>query len=161
MKEMISEEYYKSLMGLYVPDYLPHKDYSPLIPYVKYQGYKKNVLNFFVPNKYNGWDVYIKFVEWDEVVEDTSYDAVESSRLLLWGANLQLHCSCPAYLYYGHNYVLTTKSAAIVPEERFPTIRNPNLKGGLCKHQIRVMKTLPFHLGDMARAITETRSKLK
>jgi hypothetical protein len=57
------------------------------------------------------------------------------------------------------NYILTTKDAAIVPETRFPSIRNPQLKGGMCKHLIRSMKVLPFHLGDIAKAIKETREQ--
>lgn len=154
---VLDEEYYKDLMKLYVPGYLPHKDYSPLIPFVKYDGHKGNTMRFFVPNKFNGWNTYIRFIEWYEVLNDREYNSVESARLLLWGANLQLHCGCPAFLFYGHEYVLTQIDAAIVPEDRFPTIRNPNLKGGLCKHLTRTMKVTPFHLGDLARVIKEQR----
>lgn len=154
---MLDEEYYKPLMNLYVPGWMPHKDYSPLIPYVKYDGFKGNTLRFFVPNKYNGWNTYIRFVEWYDVLNDREYNATESARLLLWGGNLQLHCGCPAYLFYGMQYILTQKDAAIVPEERYPTIRNPNLKGGLCKHLTRTLKVFPFHLGDIAHMIKEQR----
>ena len=158
--EILSEAYYKELMGLYVKGWMPHNDYSPLIKMVRYEGYKNNTLKFFVPNKYNGWNTYVRFSEWDDVIKDTEYNAVESSRLLLWGANLQLHCGCPAYLFWGMNYILTQKDSAIFPEDRFPTIRNPHLKGGLCKHLTRTLKVLPFHLGDIARAITEQRTKI-
>lgn len=157
---ILDEEYYKDLMKLYVPGHLPYKDYSPLVPFVRYEGYKGSTMRFFVPNRFNGWSTYVRFVEWGEVVDDREYDAVESARLLLWGANLQFHCGCPAYLFYGMNYILTQKDAAIVPENRFPSIRNPNLKGGLCKHGIRTMKVLPFHLGDMARAIAAQRKAI-
>ncbi len=154
---ILDEEYYKGLMKLYVPGWMPHKDYSPLIPFVKTDGHKGDTMRFFVPNKYNGWHTYVRFMEWHEVVNDRDYDATESARLLLWGGNLQLHCGCPAYLFWGMNYILTQKDAAIVPEDRFPTIRNPNLKGGLCKHLTRTLKVLPFHLGDMSRLIREQR----
>ncbi len=156
---VLNEEYYKSLMALYVPHWMPHKDYSPLIPFVRFDGYKGNTLRFFVPNRYNGWQTYVRFTEWNEVLDDREYNATESARLLLWGGNLKVHCGCPAYLFWGMNYILTTKDAAIVPETRFPSIRNPNLKGGLCKHLTRTLKVLPFHLGDMSRAIKQQREK--
>lgn len=156
---ILDEEYYKQLMATYVPGWLPYNDYSPLIPYVKYDGHKGNTFRYFVPNRFNGWNTYIRFVEFSDVVNDREYNAAESSRLLLWGGNLQLHCGCPAYLFYGMNYILTTKDAAIVPEKRFPSIRNPQLKGGMCKHLIRSMKVLPFHLGDIARAVKEAREE--
>lgn len=157
---VLDEEYYQSLMKLYVPNWLPHNDYSPLIPFVKYDGHKGNTMRFFVPNKYNGWNTYVRFEEWWDVINDREYNAVESARLLLWGANLKLHCGCPAYLFWGHQYILTTKDAAIVPEDRFPDIRNPQRKGGLCKHLTRSLKVLPFHLGDMARIIKEQRTAI-
>lgn len=154
---ILREEYYQDLMKKFDPNWLPHKDYSPLVPFVKYSGHKGNTMKFFVPNKYNGWHTYIRFNEWSEVRDDRDYDAVESSRLLLWGANIKVHCGCPAYLFWGYNYILTQKDAAIIPEDRAPVVRNPNLKGIACKHLIRTLKVLPFHLGDIARSITEQR----
>lgn len=157
---VLDEMYYKDIMKLYVPGYLPYNDYSPLIPFVKYDGQQKNTMRYFVPNKYNGWNTYFRFMEWESVLEDREYNANDAARLLLWGANIRVHCPCPAYLFFGMNYIMTQHDAAIIPENRFPSIRNPNLKGGLCKHQIRSAKTLPFHLGDMARAIKLQRAAL-
>jgi hypothetical protein len=157
---VLDEEYYKDLMKQFDPNWLPHKDYSPLIPMVRYDGHKLGTMRFFVPNKYNGWQTYIRFNEWQEVLDDREYNANESARLLLWGANLRVHCGCPAYLFWGYNYILTQKDAAIIPEDRYPNIRNPNLKGIACKHLVRTLKVLPFHLGDMARAIKLQRANI-
>ena len=154
---VLDEEYYKDIMTEINPNNLPYKDYAPLIPFVKYVGTKKNNMKFFVPNKYNGWNTYIQFVEWMEQVNDASLTANEAARLLLWGANIRVHCPCPAYKFYGSQYILTQLDAAIIPEKRYPHIRNPNLKGIVCKHLNRCLKTLPFHLGDMASAIKEQR----
>jgi hypothetical protein len=157
---MLDEEYYQDLMRAFDPNWLPHKDYSPLIPFVRASGHKGNTMRFFVPNKYNGWNTYIRFEEWHEQVNDRDLTAPEAARLLLWGANLRVHCGCPAYLFWGYNYILTQKDAAIVPETRFPTIRNPNLRGIACKHLVRTLKVLPFHLGDMAHAIKQQRDRI-
>ena len=157
---MLDEMYYKQFMQKVDPNWLPHKDYSHLIPFVRYNGHKSNIMRFFVPNKYNGWVTYIKFPEWWDQVHDPSLTAPEAARLLLWGANLQVHCGCPAFLFWGMNYILTQKDAAIVPEDRFPHIRNPQLKGIVCKHLNRTLKVLPFHLGDMAKVIKSQRAEI-
>jgi hypothetical protein len=157
---VLDEMYYQQFMQKIDPHWLPHKDYSHLIPLVRYTGTKGNIMRYFVPNKYNGWLTYIKFPEWGEQVKDMSLTAPEAARLLLWGANLQLHCGCPAYLFWGMNYILTQTDSAIVPETRYPHIRNPNLKGIVCKHLNRTLKVLPFHLGDMASAIKSQRKEL-
>jgi hypothetical protein len=156
---VLDEEYYKDIMKKVDPNWLPHKDYSPLIPYVRYVGTKGNIMKFFVPNKYNGWNTYIQFVEWHEQVDDMDLTAPEAARLLLWAGNIRVHCPCPAYKFWGMQYIMTKKKAAIIPEVRYPHIRNPNLKGVVCKHLNRTLKVLPFHLGSMASAVKEQRKK--
>ena len=156
----LNEMYYKEMMAKIIPGWLPHRDYSHLIKSVTYRGNVGNTMRFFVPNKYNGWFTYIRFPEWDEQVRDTSITAVEAARLLLWGANLKLACSCPAQLFWGYQYILTQQDASIIPEMRPPIKRNPHLKGLCCKHLKRTLKVMPFHLGDMAGAIKNARSKL-
>ena len=158
--QILNEMYYKTMMTKVDPNWLPHKDYSHLIPYVKYQGTNGNTQRYFVPNHYNGWMTYIRFEEWYDQVQDMSLNAVEAARLLFWGANIKVHCGCPAFLFWGHEYVATMNDAAIVPETRFPHVRNPYLKGICCKHLIRTLKVLPFHLGDIASEIKKQRQEL-
>ena len=148
---------YKNLMHAVDPRDLPHRDYAPLIPFVKYVGSKQNTLKFFCPNRYNGWNSYIQFEQWDDVKNDASLSAVEAARLLLWSSNIRVHCPCPSFKFWGYQYVLTQLEAAIVPETRYPHIRNPRLKGTCCKHLRRVLKVLPFHLGNIANAIKQQR----
>ena len=158
---ILDEVFYKDFMAEINPNNLPHRDYAPLIPFVRYQGTKNNTMKYFVPNRYNGWNTYIQFVDWNEQVADKSIDANEAARLLLWSGNIRLHCDCPAFKFWGSQYILTQLDAAIVPEMRMPHIRNPHLKGIVCKHGNRVLKVAPFHLGDMASAIKEQRRNLK
>ena len=157
---VLDEEYYKELMQQIDPNWLPHKDYSKLIPFVRFVGIKQNIIKFFVPNKYNGWNTYIQFPEWGEQVTDMDLTAPEAARLLLWAGNVRVHCPCPAYKFWGMQYIMTQKKAAIIPEVRYPHIRNPHLKGVVCKHLNRTLKVLPFHLGNMASAIKEQRAQM-
>lgn len=136
---------------------LPHRDWAPLIKHVKYFGHDEGIFKFFVPNKYNGWFTYIRFDDWDEQIDDLSINPVELSRLLLWSGQISVHCDCPAYKYWGHQFIMTKRDSAIVPENRFPSIRNPRLLGGCCKHLRRSLAVLPFNLGYIAREIKRTR----
>ncbi len=154
---ILDEMFYKDIMAEINPNNLPYRDYAPLIPYVKYVGTKQNIMKYFVPNTYNGWNTYIQFMEWNEQVADESLTAPEAARLLLWSGNIRVHCPCPAFKFWGSQYILTQLDSAIIPENRYPHIRNPSLKGIVCKHLNRSIKVLGFHLGDMASAIKEQR----
>jgi hypothetical protein len=163
----LDELHYKDLMQEIVPNgvagarnaKLPFRDWAPLIPHVKYVMTKGNIMKFFVPNKYNGWETYVQWNNWDEQVNDPSINANEAARLLLWGGDVKLHCHCPSFTFWGFNYILDQMDASIYHEDRYPHIRNPQLKGIACKHLIRTLKVLPFHLGDMASMIKAQRGR--
>jgi hypothetical protein len=159
---VLDEMTYKDILHVIDPRDLPHRDYAPLIKYVRIVGIKGNIAKFFVPSptKINSWNCYIQFTQWNEQLRDTSITPTEAARLLLWSGDIKMHCACPAFLFWGMQYILTQLDTAIVPENRFPHIRNPNLKGIACKHLRRTIKVLPFHMGDMAKAIKEQRSQL-
>lgn len=160
---MLDEFTYKDMLHAIDPRDLPHRDYAPLVKYVKYEGTQGSTMKFFVPSptpgKYpgilNAWNTFIQFVEWDAQVRDTSLSAVEAARLLLWSGNIRVHCPCPSFKFWGYQYIVTQLDASIFSEIRFPKIRNPQLKGIVCKHLRRTIKVLPFHLGDMATAIKD------
>ena len=151
----------KDIKTILDPRDLPHRDYAPLLKNVKLRAIRNNTMKFFVRNNLNGWFSYVRFVEWDAQVKDLSIDATEAARLLLWSGNVQIHCLCPSFAFHGYAYILTQLGAAIVPEVRFPHIRNPKLLGIACKHLRRVIPVLPFYLGDMAAAIKQQRNRLK
>lgn len=137
---------------------LPHRDWAPLIKYVKYYGHDQGIFKFFVPNRYNGWFTYVQFDDWENLLCDHELNSVEIARLLLWAGNIRVHCPCPAFKYWGMQYIVTTKDSAIIPEIRYPRIRNPQLKGVVCKHLNRCIKVLPFHLGNIASEVKLSRA---
>ena len=165
---MLDEETYKEIIrditGNSTPGAilhnLPYRDWAPLIKFSRYVDHKGNIFKYFVPNQYNGWNTYLQFMDWDEQLVDPSITPTEMARLLLWAGDIRVHCSCPAYKFWGHQYVATQHEAAIIPENRFPAIRNPQLKGQLCKHLRVSIKTVPFHLGEIAQAIKATRLEM-
>lgn len=99
------------------------------------------------------YDCAIRFKDWDYVVDDTEYKPIERARLLMFEGDLELNCTCPSFLYWGYRYILTQLDASIVPEDRPPNVRNPQLRGVVCKHLNRVIKAFPFYSGDLAHHI--------
>jgi len=69
--------------------------------------------------------------------------------------DLHVSCDCPDFLFSGRKYIATQMGFAFPedPENRFPTVKNPNLDGTLCKHLITVMQVLPFHTGSVVKEI--------
>lgn len=157
LRRRVDEVTYKDLKNAIDPRNLPHRDYAPLLKRVEFEGVRGNTLKFWVHNKLNAWDNYVRFTEWDDVLNDTSLDTNEAARLLLWSGNIKVHCQCPAYKYWGYQYILTQLDASIIPEERFPHKRNPRLLNACCKHLRRTIVVLPFHLGNIAAAIRDQR----
>ena len=65
----------------------------------------------------------------------------------LYNKDIYISCSCPDFLYAGYKYIASTNDFLVgVKERRFPSIRNPQLKGTVCKHLISVMKVLKFNI---------------
>lgn len=69
-------------------------------------------------------------------------DKFPPKEALAWG-DVKIHCGCEDFLYSGKQYRLTSALAAIIPETRFPEVRNPSLLGSLiCKHMIKLVRRL-------------------
>lgn len=137
---------------------LPYRDWEKLIRSCKLVGVQSNTACFHLPNKYNGWNTFVRFVQWNDEITDRRLTPREAAKLLLWEGDIQFHCGCPSYKFWGHQYVATELGCAIIPENRFPHIRNPNLVGaGCCKHLRKTMRVLPFYNADFAKYIREQR----
>lgn len=157
---MLDEITAPDMLHIIDPRDLPHQDYEPYIKYVHYVETKGNTMKFFVPSPsmdLNEWNFYVQWIEWDAQVRDHSINAVEASRLLYWSGNIRVHCGCPSFLFHGYQYMLTQLDASIEPENIYPHIRNPSLRGILCKHGRRVIKVLGFHLGTIAKEVKNQR----
>jgi hypothetical protein len=73
---------------------------------------------------------------------------------VLYDCDMELYCSCPAFLYWGSAYILTKRLAKYTePEDRRPKIRNPREYGAMCKHLQLVFNVLPFYTNTMSKYI--------
>jgi len=135
---------------------------------MRFVGYEKGGLWKFkvgsgtAPGK--KYNVYVRFRDLDSLV----YELAKDKRLwkrdlsgvdrrilaveVLFQADLELYCSCPAFQYWGPAYILTRRRAKYTdPETRPPRIRNPKEYGAYCKHLEAVMEVLPMYAPDMMK----------
>ena len=136
------------------------KDKAKLVRGAVYLGITEDYTVFFrVPsvtaNPPTTYVVKIKLVDYPEIAEDEDLSVKEKVRLAIAG-DLQISCTCPAYLYYGYKYILTKLDTnESDPEHRFPKIKNPKLQGVMCKHCYMAMKAFPMRWTTIARDIQE------
>lgn len=69
---------------------------------------------------------------------------IRESKLKVW-------CSCPAFLYWGFQYISWRKGYGLVKETRPPRVRNPRQQGAVCKHLYQVMQVFPFWANALAK----------
>jgi len=150
----------KDISKIINPTDLPHRDYEPLLRSVKWEGCKQNICKWLVLNSMNGWNTYVQFMDWDQQLQDTSINAREMANLLMWSGDIRFHCTCPAYRFWGMQYICTQLGCAIIPENRFPHVRNPQLKGIFCKHGRKLFRVIQFQRGFIAGAIKRQRDAL-
>lgn len=79
--------------------------------------------------------------------EDVYDLTMENEPNFLLGAGVVVHNS-----YWGYEYILTQVDAAEgMGEYRRPNIRNPQLKGSVCKHLYLALYALTFHMSQVTR----------
>lgn len=71
-------------------------------------------------------------------------------------SNISLFCSCPSFRYNGYMYMADELSYGIKQQQLFPGIRNPELRGTVCKHLYQLMETIEDFVPQMEREVEET-----
>lgn len=138
------------------------KDKSSLVRKAVYLGITEDYTVFFrVPsvtaNPSTNYTVKIKLVDYPDIEEDEDLTVKEKVRLAIAG-DLQISCTCPAYLYFGYKYILTQlDSNESDDEHRFPKIKNPKLQGIMCKHCYIAMQAFPMNWNSIAKDISTKR----
>jgi len=112
------------------------------------------------------YDAYLKFKDIDstlvKVIRDrrlwigdkSRIDRRKMARKFMDIVDIQISCSCPAFLYWGSAYILSLgkyDAKHTNPELRAPKKRNPKQYGAFCKHLQTLMKVLPFYTDTMMR----------
>ena len=134
------------------------KDKAKLVRRAVYLGITEDYTVFFrVPSVTadppTTYTVKVKLVEYPDIADDEDMTVREKVRLAIAG-DLQISCTCPAYLYFGYKYILTQVDANEADaEHRFPKIRNPKLQGVMCKHCYTALSAFPLNWTSIASDI--------
>lgn len=75
----------------------------------------------------------------------------ERARLLMRD-DVRVHCSCPAFKYY-HAHAATEKGFALIPEDVPAPVRNPEDRGGVCKHLEHALRYVAANYTTIAGAM--------
>lgn len=162
LKRLLSESRntYKDIAARIDPEFLKQKIRANSLKKVELAGIQEKSMIFyvesakFIANQTTYTNVF-RFKDWDSVIDDATAPPVYRARLLIGASDLDLHCTCPSFLYWGYQYILTKRKAALSPEKRPPVKRNPRQRGIVCKHLNKSLKAFPFHASDLAKYIRE------
>jgi hypothetical protein len=156
--DCLLEATFPELRKMANPDMLPYKNYEPELKEVKLLSLENGKMIFRSRGSEQHTSTLV-FDDWDKVLKSNK-KAQEAASDLLKTSNIKMHCDCKAFLFYGHQYIATQAGSALYPENRYPTVKNPNLKNVACKHLRRILRILPFYGGDIASQIKRERSEL-
>jgi hypothetical protein len=153
LKIYLGEENYKDLRSD-APDFLNVRAKSKQTPGSRYQFTDKKGVIHFKTNSHRipgvVYDQQVKLLDLDAVIQrfGGTRRPQEIVRMAIEG-NIEVHCTDPSWKYWGFQYIGTKDDYSIVPEPRYPKVRNPNLKGSVCKHLDNVLYILPFQVSKV------------
>lgn len=147
---------YKDLKIARNPGFIHHQQYSDELlqkgKAVGYIGIEPPDVRFQTESS-KGRQTYtqvVRLLDLDEALANEDMTLRQKVDLAVSG-DIALFCSCGAFRYF-YAYVLTHLDAnAGNDEKRFPSIRNPRLKGVVCKHLNNVLEALPFWQTNIVR----------
>lgn len=86
-------------------------------------------------------------------------DLKKLAKKVMFYCNIQLKCTCPAFLYWGPAYILSLSKYDGMfgdRENRPPRIRNPKKYGAVCKHTQAMLNAYPFYMTTLAGFLRDT-----
>lgn len=152
----IKEFTYKDLKIARDAEFIHHQEYSDELlqkgKSVGYVGVEPPDVKFQVESSKGRlvYDQTIRLLDLEEALKQEDIPLRQRVNLAVSG-DIAVHCTCPAFKYF-YSYVLThLDSSAGRDENRFPSLRNPKLKGVVCKHLNNVLEALPFWQANIVR----------
>lgn len=105
-------------------------------------GQKVKVKGEVVGTNSTWYNVFVLFEDFYTIGKDKDIPFEDAIDYAINFADIHIRCNCPAHLYWGYAYEATEMSYlyGIPKERRFPIIRNPDLKGTICKHEDAVIQ---------------------
>lgn len=118
---------------------------------VEFVGFYDDRAEFLSKGGEDNYAIIIKFLDFWKVLSDGRIKtARDKARELILNSDVEVYCSCPAYLYGGYQYYGTQKKYNLrdYPEHRVPQPHKPD--GWICKHLVVALRALPFYISELA-----------
>lgn len=123
-----------------------------LVNKVRYFGLSDDgTLNFKVNSQTSPGKFHYAYIQADpadiskvygDIVENGGHLEARDFNKLLLEDGFRIGCNCQAFLYYAFKYMATMGDYEIEPETRAPERNNLELRVGLCKHLVAIIKNL-------------------
>lgn len=99
------------------------------------------------------YTVFVLFEDFYTIGKDKDIDFKDAIDYAINFGDCKIRCTCPAQLYWGYSYQGTQLKYlyGIPRENRYPVIRNPNLRGTICKHGDAVIQWILSHTDIIAK----------
>ena len=109
------------------------------------------------------YKVFVLFEDFYTIGRDKDIDFTDAVDYAINYADVHMRCTCPAATYWGYNYESTALNYlyGIPRENRYPKIRNPNLKGTVCKHIDKVIQWILKNQETVAKLFALYYDRLK
>ena len=126
---------------------------------VFYQGVTKDGLLRFMcpsgttPGKF--WIQQVSLVHLDVIRKRYPNKKFRDVVALAVKKDVKLFCNDPSFLYWGYKYIAWTQGFGLREETRRPDIRNPKLRGSVCKHLDAVLREMPKYIDKIAEDLTK------
>lgn len=99
------------------------------------------------------WKQEVKLLDLSEAIEASKMDNMSEQdivNLAVFG-DIAVHCNCPAFLYFGYQYMAWQMDYGIYKQNQKPDKRNPDRSGTVCKHLYNVFTVMPMHISRIAK----------
>lgn len=123
---------------------------NTLVMEIKSSQYGKKVKGGTNVTKYK---IFVLFEDFYTIGADKDIDFEDAIDYAINFSDWHVRCTCPSMLYFGFSYQATAMRYlyGVPRENRFPKIRNPNLRGTMCKHCDKVIEWILKHKDIVAK----------
>ena len=108
------------------------------------------------------YNVYVLFQDFYTIGKDKDIPFADAIDYAIDFGDVSIRCNCPAFLYWGMAYIGTELRYiyGIPRESRYPQIRNPNLRGTICKHCDAVLQYIKRNRNLIVKMFAEYYNRL-
>jgi len=106
------------------------------------------------------WKVMVQLSELKDISRTKKDSLKDKLMMAVESGDLNVSCTCPDYLYGGYKYMAGQLDYSMGRKEtRSPDVRNPDLKGTVCKHILAVLNNMQWYIDDIVKSYKEEAEK--